>query len=245
MKNLILNEIIKNGIFISDQILNEFERNNLNKDFKKKNDIISFQIKSEDEIKKISETLFSFLQKDFIKDFLKDYLGSEFECTNILFTRTKPEFKKEDDENIKEGNVMGFHNDNSGKQIKINILLSDLNENSNGLEYAISSHKISKLDNYLVSLLRFFGLFKNWDKHFLNYQKNKIMGQKVNFINEKNIKRKFKIKKVYGKSGLVYIFDTNGFHRQGTLDSGTSSFNKRELITLYLNSKKTKMNNKF
>ena len=40
-----------------------------------------------------------------------------------------------------EGSVMGFHNDDIGKQIKIN-LLTDLSINSNGLEYAIGSHKI-------------------------------------------------------------------------------------------------------
>ncbi len=237
MNNLILKEIKENGIFISDQILDEFELNNLNKDFKKKNDNFFCQIKRDDEIKKISETLYNFLQKDFINSFLKDYLG-EFECSNILFTRTKPEFKIDDDENIREGNVMSFHNDNSGKQIKINFLLSDLSEKSNGLEYAISSHKISKLDNILISLFKFFGFFKNWDKHFLNYQKNRIIGQKVNFLNEKNIKKKFKIKKVYGKSGLVYIFDTNGFHRQASLNSETLNLNQRELITLYINSKK-------
>ena len=39
MKDLILNEIIKNGIFITNQLLNEVEKNSLKKDFlNKKND---------------------------------------------------------------------------------------------------------------------------------------------------------------------------------------------------------------
>ena len=129
--------------------------------------------------------LYLIFKKDYINDFLVEYLGNDFQCTNILFTRTKPELKKDDEKYIEQGSVLGFHNDDSGKQIKINILLNDLNEKSNGLEYAISSHKISKLDNFLVTFLKLFGLFKGWNKHFLNYQKNKIKGQKVNFMSEK------------------------------------------------------------
>ena len=34
--------------------------------------------------------------------------------------------QKKDSEYIESGSVLGFHNDDSGKQIKINILLSDL-----------------------------------------------------------------------------------------------------------------------
>ena len=135
-----------------------------------------------------------------------------------------------------KGSVLGFHNDDSGKQIKINILLNDLSEKSNGLEYAISSHKISPLDKSLLAFLKLFGLFKNWNKHFINYQMNKIQGRKVNFMTEKKIKKKFKIFKVHGKSGLIYIFDTNGFHRQGSLESDEPISNQRELITIYFNS---------
>ena len=52
------------------------------------------------------------------------------------------------------------------KQIKINILLSDLlslkifftsfnSENSNGLDYAMGSHKLSLLDKTLIRFLNF------------------------------------------------------------------------------------------
>ena len=36
MKNLILEAITKNGIFINDQLLDEFEKSNLKKDFEGK-----------------------------------------------------------------------------------------------------------------------------------------------------------------------------------------------------------------
>ena len=55
---------------------------------------------------------------------------------------------------------------------------------------------------------------------------------------KKVLKKKFKILKVHGKSGLIYIFDTNGFHRQGSLESGFHDSNERELITIYFNSQK-------
>ena len=154
---------MNNGIFINDQLLNELEKENLKKDFKEKNNYDFLKINEENEIKKISEALFNILQKSLIKDFLIKYLGKECKCTNILFTRTKPELKKDDEKYIEQGSVLGFHNDDSGKQIKINILLNDLNKESNGLEYAISSHKISKLDNFLVTFLKLFGLFKGWN----------------------------------------------------------------------------------
>ena len=72
--------------------------------------------------------------------------------------------------------VFWFHNDDSGKQIKINILLSDLKKDSNGLEYAMASHKLSLLDRSIIKFLNIFGFFKNWSKHLINYQINKIRG---------------------------------------------------------------------
>lgn len=237
MKDQILNEIIKNGIFITNQLLNEAEKDSLKKDFLNKKNKELFKIDKEEDIKKISETLFRLIQQDSIKNFLYKYFANETECTNILFSRTTPEIKVDDSKQIEKGSVFSFHNDDSGKQIKINILLNDLDEKSNGLEYAVSSHKINRLDKFLISFLRIFGLFKNWDKHLINYQKNKIQGKRVNYMSEKDIKKKFKIIKVHGKSGLIYIFDTNGFHRQGSVETENLTNYKRELITLYFNKK--------
>ena len=152
-----------------------------------------------------------------------------------MFTRTKPESKKKDSEYIESGSVLGFHNDDSGKQIKINILLSDLKKDSNGLEYAMASHKLSLLDRSIIKFLNIFGFFKNWSKHLINYQINKIRGVRVNFMSEEKVKNKFKLKRVFGKSGLIYIFDTNGFHRQATVENEIISKTERELITIYFN----------
>ena len=55
---------------------------------------------------------------------------------------------------------------------------------------------------------------------------------------ESKVKKKFDLLKVYGKSGLVYIFDTNGFHRQASVDTGYDLNSHRDLISVYLNSNK-------
>jgi len=116
--------------------------------------------------------------------------------------------------------------------------LTDLKKNSNGLEYAISSNKIRLIDRILINFFNIFGFFKGWNKHFINYQINKIKGRKVNFMSEGIIKKKFKILKVFGKYGLVYIFDTNGFHRQASVTAGENLNLDRDLITIYLDSTK-------
>ena len=237
MKNQILNELTYKGIFVNDQLLNETDKDNLKKDFEIKKNSETFKINNDLEIRKISKTLFEFLQRDYVKNSIYEYFGTEFKCSTILFTRTKPEIKKNDSDNIFAGSLLGFHNDDKGKQIKINILLSDLSKDSNGLEYAILSHKISLIDRYIISMFRIFGFFKKWNKHFINYQKNKFQGRRVNFMTEKEVKKKFDILKVYGKSGLVYIFDTNGFHRQGSVNLESILEEERELITVYFDPK--------
>ena len=57
-------------------------------------------------------------------------------------------------------------------------------------------------------------------------------------MSEKDVKKKFEVIKVSGKSGLIYIFDTNGFHRQGSVDYENLIDSQRELITVYFNSNK-------
>jgi len=238
MNDKILSEINRKGIFINDQLLNDSDKNNLKRDFEKKKDYEFIRINDDEEIKKISNTLFNFLHRDYINQFLIDYLGNGKKCTHLLFTRSKPESKKKDSEYIESGSVLGFHNDDVGKQIKINILLSDLKKNANGLEYAIASHKLSLLDKGIITFFNILGFFKNWSKHFINYQINKIKGIRVNFMSEEKVKSKFKLTRVFGKSGLIYIFDTNGFHRQATVENENISNTERELITIYFNQKK-------
>ena len=238
MKNQILKDLKEKGIFLHDQFLDENEKINLKKDFESKNNYEFFELNNEKELEKISKTLFKFLQRDCIKNFLHEYFESDITYSSVLFTRSAPEIKRDDNINSSNGSILAFHNDDSGKQIKINILLSDLSEKSNGLEYAISSHKITNLDKKILNFFKFFGLFKNWNKHFLNYQKNKFKRKKVNFMSEDEIKSKYKVFKVFGKSGLVYIFDTNGFHRQASVQKENYFEQQRELITIYIDSKR-------
>jgi len=238
MKNQILQELNQNGIYVNDTFFNSVEKENLKKDFSKNVDHFKFEINNFEEIKKISITLYDFLNRDYIQYILTKYLNGLPKCRVVLFSETKPQIKKNDQKNISEGSLLGFHNDDSGKQIKINILLNDLDKDSNGLEYALSSHKISFIDSFLLRIFKLFGFYKNWDKHFINYQKNKLFGKKANFMSEEKVKNKFKISKVYGLSGLVYIFDTNGFHRQASISSQDNLNFSRKLITVYFDTKK-------
>jgi hypothetical protein len=238
MKNEILNELNEKGIFVDNCLLNDLETKNLINDFSniEKNKLI--KIKENNDIKNISSTLYDFLKKDYIFEPINKYLGSKIIFSSVIFTKSKPEIIKKDSDHISAGNVLGFHNDDCGKQIKINILLTDLKKDSNGLEYAISSNKIGFIDRIFINFFNIFGLFKGWNKHFINYQKNKIKSRKVNFMPESIVKKKFKILKVYGKPGLVYIFDTNGFHRQASVNVGDNLNSDRDLITVYLDSPK-------
>ena len=139
---------------------------------------------------------------------------------------------------INNSGVCAFHNDDCGKQIKINILLSDLAENSNGLDYAIGSHKLSFLDKILIRFFNFFSLFKGWDKHFLTHFINKYYYKiRQNFCYEKKILQKYKIKKIFGKMGKIYIFDTNGFHRQSVIKKLPDELVDRKVLTLYFMNK--------
>ena len=61
MNDKILNEVNKKGIFIDDQLLNDSDKNNLKRDFEKKKDYEFIRINDDEEIKKISDTLFNFL----------------------------------------------------------------------------------------------------------------------------------------------------------------------------------------
>ena len=126
MKNEILNELKGKGVFVNNYLLNDLEKKNLINDFSKieKNKLIKFNENSD--IKNISSTLYNFLQRDYIYNSIYEYLGSEIKYSSAIFTKLKPEIKKKDSENISTGSTLAFHNDDSGKQIKINILLSYL-----------------------------------------------------------------------------------------------------------------------
>ena len=93
MKNLILEAITKNGIFINDQLLDEFEKSNLKKDFEGKKNYELSRINEEGEIKNISKTLFNILKKDYINDFLVNILVMIF-SVQIYYLQDKTRIKK-------------------------------------------------------------------------------------------------------------------------------------------------------
>ncbi len=78
MKNQILNELTYKGIFVNDQLLNETDKDNLKKDFEIKKDTEIFKINDDKEIKQISETLYNFLQRDYIKNSISEYINHQY-----------------------------------------------------------------------------------------------------------------------------------------------------------------------
>ncbi len=232
----ILKEINNNGIFVSENLLKNNEIERLCHEFSFDEDVKIIDISNLNELKQFSETLYNFVQNKNISKFLEDYLGDVPVCTTIHFTRCKQTELKSEKNEINDGSVMAFHNDDKGKQIKINFLLKDLEKNSNGLGYAMKSHRINWLEKLILYFLKKLNYMKKWDKHLFNYYKNKYKNRKVNYMFSEEVLNKFNIKHVYGKKGLVYIFDTNGFHRQG--HSAQVSSSPREVLTLYFLGKK-------
>ena len=94
MNNNIFNEVNTNGIFINDQLLNKLDKDNLKKDFVKKKNYEFFQIKDDEEIKKISNTLFNFLQRGYINQFLVDYLVAMVKMYTFNVHQDKTGIKK-------------------------------------------------------------------------------------------------------------------------------------------------------
>ena len=123
MKNEILTQLKMNGIYINDSFFSNIEMGNLKKDFSKNIEHLKFEINEINDVKKISKTLYDFLKRDYIQDILTEYLDGTPKCSVILFTETCPQLKKDDDKNILEGSLLGFHNDDKGKQIKIQVLI--------------------------------------------------------------------------------------------------------------------------
>lgn len=179
--NEILNEIDVNGIFLSYKLLNESEIEKLKNEFNftENNKIIN--ISELEELKSLSYTLYNFVKKPNISKFLESYLKDTPVCTSVHFTRSKMVKSINEKDEIDKGSVLGFHNDDKGKQIKINFLLNNLEKDTNGLDYALKSHKLSLIDNLILLILQKFNLMKGWDKHFLNYFNNKIRKKKSTF----------------------------------------------------------------
>ncbi len=230
----LLDELMTHGIVTIDDYFSEEDKKNLNSLFGNlKDDMIKYRT-TQNDIKSLSTQVFDFINKNEIHNLLKNYLQGEPYCTVVHLTNHQVKISEDETSEIKNSGVCAFHNDNCGKQLKINILLSDLEENSNGLDFAVGSHKLSFLDKILIKFLNIFSLFKGWDKHFLIYFINKYYHKiRQNFCYEKKIFKKYKIKKIFGKMGKIYIFDTNGFHRQSVIKKLPAKLVDRKVLTLY------------
>lgn len=239
MNNLDLYNQIKNdGVLSLQNIFSDEEIKNLASDFvdvKEEN----FRFRwGEKDFEPVKDKLLNYLQKKNILNVFEKYLGKDFICYTVQYTQVKFENNSISDKQlVDKGDVTAFHHDNIGNRLKLNILLTDINENSNGLEYALSSHFPTKLDRILVKFLNYFGLFKNYEKELLRSLKRKYIDRKkYNFSEEKQIFNNYKVKKIYGKRGFTYIFDTNGFHRRAIPKESLKG--ERKLITYFFLSKK-------
>lgn len=180
--------------------------------------------------------IFNILENADISKTLKDYLGDGFKITGIYGTRSKPQNFIPNEKDISEiensnYNILLYHHDQDGRQIKLIIPLSEINENQNCLEYAVGSNKMSWLDKIVVKFLNLFGYYKNWRQPIINHLFN-LLKKKNNyqFYNENEIKKKYKIKSVIANIGDVYLFDTCGYHRQKIGNEKTDFSKLRETI---------------
>ncbi len=230
----LFDELTNNGIVAIDNYFSEEDKKNLNTVFGDiDNNHVKYQTNSKD-IKLLSSSIFQLIKESEIQDLLKKYLEGEAVCTTFHYSNQKVKISNDENYEIKNSGVCAFHHDDCGKQIKINILISDLEKNSNGLDYAIGSHKINNLDKFILKLFKKFSLFSNWDKHFLSHFINKYYYKiRHNFSYEKKIIKNYRIKKIYGQEGMIYIFDTNGYHRQSVIKELPKKLTDRKVLTLY------------
>lgn len=206
---------------------------------KKEGDIDKIKSKQEKIIDYCPEIL-ELLNNVEIKEVLDNYIGKDFKITGIYGTRAKPlkYIPKEDDlskpEN-KDYNILFYHHDQDGKQIKLIIPFNDIDENQNCLEYAVGSNKTTFLDKLIIKFLRFFGFYKNWEQPIFWHLLNRLT-KKNNFqyYDEKKVKKKYETKKITVKERDIYLFDTSGYHRQSTGNENTDYSLTRETIFIDL-----------
>ena len=233
LKKNLFEEITNNGIATIDNYFSEENKKDLILTFGNVDNNVKYKTNYED-IKLLSKEVSQLINNSEFYSFLKKYLKGEPICTTFHLSNEKIKISNNEKKEIRDSGVCAFHHDDLGKQIKINILLSELEKNSNGLDYAIGSHKISNLDQLILKILKKFSLFKNWDKHFISNFVNKYYYKiRHNFCYEKKIIKNYKINKIYGKMGKIYIFDTNGYHRQSVISELPKKLIHRKVLTLY------------
>jgi len=182
---------------------------------------------------------------------LKNYLGQDYKILNIYPTVSYPVKLDMTEKNVhkSDASICIFHHDQIGKQLKLIIVLEDIIEDQNCLEYAVGSHKVNFIDKIIIKFFNFFGLFKDWNKNIVEHLINKILNKPIAFTNEKNLRKKYSIKQAISKASSIYLFDTNGYHRQKPATEKTNFSLARNTIFLdivpNLSAKKAKLKMNF
>ena len=175
-----------------------------------------------------------------INEVLTDYMGENFKITGIYGTKSKPNnyIPKESELSDKDNydfNILLYHHDQVGRQIKLIIPFNDIGENQNCLEYAIGSNQANFLDRIVIKVLRMFGFYKNWNQPILWHLINRITKNKnYQYYDEKKVKKKYETRKITANEKDIYIFDTAGYHRQGVGNEKTNYSLIRETIFIDL-----------
>ena len=184
--------------------------------------------------------IFELMNNEKINEVLSDYMGKNFKITGIYGTRSKPHNYMPAEQELSysdnyDYNILLYHHDQVGRQIKLIIPFNDINENQNCLEYAIGSNQTNFLDKIIIKILRLFGFYKNWNQPIFWHLINRLTKKKnYQYYDEKKVKKKYETRKITAKEKDIYLFDTAGYHRQSIGNKKTNYSLVRETIFIDL-----------
>jgi len=239
-----LNFLKKNGFLVLDKFVEQSTIEKIKDGFEKHNQFLIDQKLTDDLTEKrrvATEKIINYcpeiidiINNQKITEILKQYLGNDFKILNAYPAISKPlEADANDEKNFtSELNICCYHHDQIGKQLKLIIALDDIDENQNCLEYAIGSHSLRIIDKIIIKFFNLFGFFKGWNKNVIEHIFRKLIGKHSAFRKETTINKKYNIRQIYAKSGTIYFFDTNGYHRQKPANEKTDFSKNRKTIFL-------------
>tara|TARA_S200000501_G_scaffold374164_1_gene423047 strand:- start:2584 stop:3411 length:828 start_codon:yes stop_codon:yes gene_type:complete len=234
----------KNGYLVLNNFIETTKLEKIKQGFEKHNQFLIDQKLTDDLTEKrrvATEKIINYCPEiiDIISDqkiveILKKYLGNDFKILNAYPTISKPlEADANDERNFtSQLNICCWHHDQIGKQLKLIIVLDDIDEDQNCLEYAVGSHTVRVIDKIILKFFNLFGFFKGWNKNVIEHIFRKLIGKHSAFRKETTINKKYNIRQIYAKSGTIYFFDTNGYHRQKPANEKTDFSRKRKTIFL-------------
>ena len=239
-----LNFLKKNGFLVLEKFVEQSTIEKIKEGFEKHNQFLIDQKLTDDLTEKrrvATEKIINYcpevidiINNQKITEILKQYLGNDFKILNAYPVINKPlEADANDEKNFtSELNICCYHHDQIGKQLKLIIVLDDIDENQNCLEYAIGSHSLRIIDKIIIKFFNLFGFFKGWNKNVIEHIFRKLIGKHSAFRKETTINKKYNVRQIYAKSGTIYFFDTNGYHRQKPANEKTDFSKNRKTIFL-------------